>query len=63
MAEVEFNGHDGRPLCFKHAVKMIVEKDEDITISLADLISDENDYTGYLGQTCVECYPEDEFGY
>ena len=58
--EIEFNGKDGRPLCFTHAVKAIIEKNESIKVDVPDCVQDENDYTGYLGQICGECYPAEE---
>lgn len=57
--DIEYNGLDGRPLCFYHAVKTVMEKDEKVSADAPSHSSDANDWTGYLGQTCVECFPPD----
>lgn len=56
--EAEFNNLSGEALCFYHAVKAVIEDDEKITASVPDNINsyDMGD-TGYLGQSCIKCFP------
>lgn len=60
MNDIEFNGKNSRPLCFKHAVLAVVEDGEDVQAAALDA-PDLNDWTGYLGQTCVVCYPPNNY--
>ena len=56
--EIEFNMPSGA-LCFRHAVKAVIEDDEHVTASVPGNISNSDmGGTGYLGQTCCRCFPE-----
>lgn len=51
---------DGEKLCFVHAVKAVMERDEVVTAYAPDVAGDIDDMggTGYLGATCCRCFPE-----
>ena len=55
--EIEFNSSSGA-LCFRHAVKAVIEDDENVTASAPDISHSDMGGTGYLGQTCCRCFPE-----
>lgn len=52
----------GEKLCFVHAVKAVMERDEEVTAYAPDVAGDIDDMggTGYLGVTCCRCFPETE---
>jgi len=58
--EIEFENSSGETLCFKHAVKAVIEDNENVRATAPDNI---NSYdmggTGYLGGVCVKCFPEE----
>lgn len=49
--EVEYTNSEGKSLCFKHAVKAVLEDDENISVSVLDNI---NAYDCF----CVVCSKE-----
>jgi len=55
--EIEFENLEGKILCFNHAVKAVIEKDETITAHVPDITYDDMGGTGYLGGVCCECFP------
>ena len=56
--EIEFNNLSREPLCFYHAVKAVMEDNEKVSASAPDNVNSyDMDGTGYLGQTCIKCFP------
>jgi len=60
--EVYFENLNGETLCFNHAVKAVIEDNEEITAHAPDNINsyDMGD-SGYLGGVCIKCFPPTVF--
>ena len=58
--KIEFENSNGETLCFHHAVKAVVEDNENVRAVAFD---NSNPYdmggTGYLGGVCIKCFPEE----
>lgn len=52
--EVYFENLEGKILCFNHAVKAVIEKDEKIRAE-APAVSHSD-----MGASCCECFPPEE---
>lgn len=52
--EIEYVDSQGNTLCFKHAVKKVIDNDEDIRVSVDT--SDPGESGCY--SLCVECYKD-----
>lgn len=59
--EIEFENLAGETLCFNHAVKAVIEDDEKITAKVPDINTHDLGGTGYLGGTCIKCFPPERW--